>query len=160
MGSEMCIRDRLGDHVTLFTRLAGVLATGAVLAVQMPRNFGEPTHTTIFDTIRAHAWNDRLLPLVHETPTQPPAFYFDVLRPLFADIDIWETVYYQIMDGENPVVEFTKGSFLRPILDALDEDEREAFLAEYTSRVSPHYPRRSDGTTVVPFRRLFIIATR
>ena len=148
----------LGSHETLFPRLAGLLPKGGVLAVQMPRNFGELSHTTIFDTIRAHSWRDRLLPLLNESPTHSPFFYYDLLRPLFSDLDVWETQYYQIMHGENPVVEFTKGSFLRPILDHLTEDEITAFLGEYAERVASAYPRRSDGTTLLPFRRLFLMA--
>ncbi len=150
----------LGEHDKLFPRLANLLTEGGVLAVQMPRNFGEPSHTTIFDTIRAHGWRERLLPLLNETPTQPPAFYYDLLRPMFSNLDVWETQYYQAMEGDRPVVEFTKGSFLRPILDTLSEEEASAFLNEYSERVGPSYPRRADGTTLLPFRRLFLIATK
>jgi trans-aconitate 2-methyltransferase len=150
----------LGDHETLFPRLASLLDKGGVLAVQMPRNFGEPSHTTIFDTMRAHDWRDRLMPLLNEVPTQPPTFYYDLLRPLFTTLDVWETQYYQVMEGEHPIVEFTKGSFLRPILDALNEEEGAAFLKEYAERVGPAYPRRPDGTTLLPFRRLFLMAIK
>ncbi|MEK9658440.1 MAG: methyltransferase domain-containing protein [Chloroflexota bacterium] len=150
----------LDGHAALFPRLVEMLAPGGVLAVQMPRNFGEPTHTTIFETIRAHPWRSRLEGLLNETPTAPPAFYYGVLRPLVSELDMWETVYMQVMEGENPVVEFTKGSFLRPILDTLNEAEAAEFLREYADRVRPHYPRRADGMTLVPFRRSFLIATR
>ena len=150
----------LGDHETLFPRIASLLGDGGVLAVQMPRNFGEPSHTTIFDTIRAHDWVDRLLPLLDERPTHEPTFYYDLLRPHFATLDVWETQYYQVMEGEHSIVEFTKGSYLRPILNTLDEGEAQAFLCEYAERVGPSYPRRPDGTTLLPFRRLFIVATR
>lgn len=150
----------LGDHAMLFSRLVSLLPPDGVLAVQMPRNFAEPSHTTIFETIRAHSWEDRLLSLINETPTLEPTFYYDLLRPLVASLDVWETQYYQVMDGENPVVEFTKGSFLRPILEALTEEEAEEFLREYAERVAPHYPRRADGTTLLPFRRLFLMMTK
>jgi len=150
----------LGDHDKLFPRIVEMLPPGGVLAVQMPRNFSEPTHRTIFDTIRSHDWCDRLLPLLSETPTQEPSFYYDLLRPLVSYLDIWETVYQQVMEGENPIVEFTKGSFLRPILGALNEEDAALFLQEYAERVNPSYPSRSDGSTLMPFRRLFIIATK
>lgn len=150
----------LNNHETLFPRLANHLPEGGVLAVQMPRNFGEPTHTTIFDTIRAHDWRDRLLPLLNEVPTKEPTFYYDLLRPLVTTLDVWETQYYFVLEGEHPIVEFTKGSFLRPILDTLNEEEATAFLHEYAERVGPSYPRRPDGTTLMPFRRLFLMATK
>ena len=126
----------------------------------MPRNFGEKTHTTIFETIRARDWKDRLLTLLRETPTQPPSFYFNLVKPMVQNLDLWETQYYFVMEGENPIVEFTKGSFLRPILNILNAKEAEAFLREYAERVGPHYPRRSDGTTIMHFRRLFMVATK
>ena len=150
----------LDNHASLFPRLINMLPQGGMLAVQMPQNFGEKTHTTIFETIRPHDWKDRLLTLLRETPTQPPSFYFNLVKPMVQNLDIWETQYYFVMEGENPIVEFTKGSFLRPILNILNAKEAEAFLREYAERVGPHYPRRSDGTTIMPFRRLFMVATK
>ncbi len=148
----------LDDHATLFPRLLGLVAPGGVLAVQMPRNFGEPSHTSITETAREERWRARLAPLIRPEPCKPPVFYWDLLAPRVTSLDVWETVYQQRLTGDNPVADFVKGSWLRPYLDALDGDERAAFEAAYRARVARAYPARPDGTTLFPFRRQFIVA--
>jgi trans-aconitate 2-methyltransferase len=149
----------LGDHARLFNALLDALAPGGVLAVQMPRNFEAPSHTSITEAARRGPWRTRLEPLLRPSPTGPPAFYFDLLSPRAATLDIWETEYMQVLEGPHPVAEWTKGTWLRPLLDALEEPERGGFEAAYTELVDRAYPRRADGRTLFPFRRMFIIAT-
>jgi trans-aconitate 2-methyltransferase len=148
----------LDGHATLFPRLLDLVAPGGVLAVQMPRNFGEPSHSSITDLAREGHWRDRLTPLIRHEPCKAPAYYFDLLSPRAKSLDIWETVYEQALTGENPVADFVKGSWLKPFLDALDDGDRAAFEAAYRARVARAYPPRPDGTTLFPFRRLFIVA--
>jgi trans-aconitate methyltransferase len=81
-----------------------------------------------------------------------------LLAGLSDNIDIWETEYLQVLEGENPVKEWTKGTWLLPLLAALDEPERSRFEAAYAERVAAAYPPRGDGKTLFPFRRLFLIA--
>ena len=78
---------------------------------------------------------------------------------LYRSLDIWETEYLQVLEGKDPVLEWVKGTGLRPILNGLDEHERELFLVEYARRLRAAYPVRGDGRTLYPFRRLFIVAT-
>jgi trans-aconitate 2-methyltransferase len=85
-------------------------------------------------------------------------FYFDLLAPHATSVDVWETEYLQVLEGHHPVKEWVKGTWLRPLLDALDEPDRDAFEARYAELVAPAYPRRADGRTLFPFRRLFIVA--
>jgi trans-aconitate 2-methyltransferase len=148
----------LDDHAGLFPHLIGLLAPGGVLAVQMPRNHGAASHTCMIDTIEAGPWRDRLLPLVRAAPTAAPAAYYDVLAPVTRALDIWESEYLQILEGEDPVKEWTKGSALKPFLDALAPDEAARFEADYAARVRAAYPRATDGRTPFPFRRLFLVA--
>ncbi len=150
----------LDGHATLFPRLLGYLRPGGVLAVQMPRNHGEPSHTTIYETVEAGPWRDRLAPLLRRRPVAAPEVYFEMLSPVANTIDIWETVYLHTLHGDNPVVDWTSGTGLRPVLQALDGDERADFLAAYGARVALAYPSSPDGTTLFPFRRLFVVATR
>lgn len=150
----------LDDHATLFGRLVGWLAHGGVLAVQMPRNFDEPSHTAIIETIEAGGWQDRLSPLIRRRPVARPDWYADLLLALVSELDIWETVYWQVFEGENPVVAWTSGTILRPLLAALDAGEQARFLADYGARIAAAYPVRSNGATLFPFRRLFIVARR
>jgi trans-aconitate 2-methyltransferase len=148
----------LDDHSVLFPRLLDFVAPGGVLAVQMPRNFAEPSHTSIAEVAGEGPWRDRLVPLIRPEPCKPPAHYIDLLASRTKALDVWETVYQHALTGDNPVADFVKGSWLRPFLDALDGGERLAFEAAYRARVARAYPVRVDGTTLFPFRRLFIVA--
>lgn len=148
----------LPDHRQLFRSLVQQLAPGGVLAVQMPRNFGAPSHTMIADTVRSGPWRSRLEPLLQPSPVAAPDFYYDLLTPLVARLDIWETEYLQVLEGPDPVKEWTKGTWLKQYLDALEEPERTEFENNYATRLRSAYPTRDDGKTLFPFRRLFLVA--
>ena len=148
------------DHAPVFTALFHSLAAGGVFAVQIPRNFGAPSHTSMGEAARRGPWRTRLDPLLRPAPVAEPAFYFDLLAPHAARLDMWETEYLQVLDGEHAVKEYTKSTWLSPLLAALDEPERSQFEAVYTEMVDAAYPRRPDGKTLFPFRRMFIIATK
>lgn len=153
----------LHDHTALFTHLMQQLAPGGgTLAVQMPRNFAAPSHTSIADAVLAGPWRTRLEPLLRDKlPVEAPSWYHDLLAPLSKDVDLWETEYHQVLTGDDPVKEWTKGTWLSTFLHALDDPaERDAFERDYAARVRIAYPMRADGTTVFPFRRLFIVARR
>ncbi len=150
----------LDDHQALLPRLLGSLRPGGVLALQMPRNHGEPSHTAIVETVESGPWRERLEPLLRRRPVAPPEVYAELLLPLVTSLDIWETVYMHVLPGENPVVGWTSGTGLRPLLAALQGRERDDFLTDYAARTARAYPRRDDGLTLFPFRRLFIAATR
>lgn len=154
----------LPDHAALFPRLLDQVAAGGVLAVQMPRNFGEPSHTLIDETTREGPWAERLAPVLRKPPVHLPGFYYDVLAPHLTDagatLDVWEVVYQQVLDGPEKVAEFTRGTWLKPVLDALDEDDRSPFQADYRRRLADAYPRQADGRVLFPFRRLFIVAQK
>jgi trans-aconitate 2-methyltransferase len=146
-------------HERLFPGLFAGLAPGGVLAIQIPRNFSAPSHTSITDAARSGPWRAKLEPLLRPAPVEEPSVYFDLLAPRAASLDMWETEYLQILEGPNPVKEWTKGTWLRPLLDALDEPDRSDFEAAYGALVARAYPPRADGRTLFPFRRLFIVAT-
>lgn len=149
----------LETHERVFPVLLGALAPGGVLAVQMPRNFAAPSHTAIAAAARSGPWRTTLEPLLRPAPVAEPGVYFDLLSARAATLDIWETEYVQVLGGDDPVKEWVKGTWLKPLLDALDEPERSRFETTYAEMVRPAYPRRPDGRTLFPFRRLFIVAT-
>jgi len=148
----------LGGHHRLFPALLAMLAPGGVLAVQMPRNFAAPSHTLIAEAARGGPWRQALEPLLRPAPVHEAAYYFDLLAPRAAAVDIWETEYLHVLVGEDAVKEWTKGSALVPLLEALPPDQRDPFEARYAELLATAYPRRSDGRTLFPFRRLFIVA--
>ena len=149
----------LDDHARLFPRLLAALAPDGVLAVQMPRNHAAPSHAEMVRAAEGGPWRERLAPLLRRAPTAAPGTYYDWLAPHAARLEVWETEYLHVLDGDRPVVEWTRGSALKPLLDALDAPAREAFLADYAARVAAAYPRRADGRTLFPFRRLFIVGS-
>lgn len=150
----------LGDHQGLFAHLFAQVRVGGFLAVQMPRNFAAPSHITINALAEDPRWQAQLAPLIKPAPTQPPGFYYDVLAKDAVSIDIWETEYLQALEGDDPVAEWTKGTWLRPFLDALEGADQTAFEEAYRALMRAAYPRRPDGRTLFPFRRLFLIAER
>lgn len=146
------------DHDTLLPRLLEFLAPRGVLAMQMPRNHHAPSHTCMVEAARSGPWAEKLRPFLREQPVAPPDYYYDLLTPLTWRLDIWETEYCHVLDGDNPVVEWTRGSALKPLLDALDVEEQTAFEADYAKRIAAAYPPSGNGKTLFPFRRLFVIA--
>ena len=85
--------------------------------------------------------------------------YYDLLVGQAATLDIWEAEYLQVLEGDDPVLEWVKATGLRPILNDLNDDERARYLAEYARRLRAAYPTRPNGRTLYPFRRLFVVAT-
>jgi trans-aconitate 2-methyltransferase len=147
----------LPDHGQLFAALVAMLAPGGVLAVQIPRNFSAPSHTLIAAAARAGPWRGKLEPLLTAAPVAEPQFYYALLAPLAVSLDIWESEYLQVLSGEDPVKEWTKGTWLMQFLERLDAAERVQFEADYALRLRAAYPPLADGTTLFPFRRLFIV---
>jgi trans-aconitate 2-methyltransferase len=147
----------LPEHATLLPMLVGHLAPAGVLAIQMPRNFAAPSHTLIAETVRDGSWREQLLPLLRGAPVHEPAYYLRLLTPLAAEIDIWETEYLHVLRGPDPVKEWVKGSWLKQFLGRLEPADRVRFEADYAARLRTAYPRQADGSTLLPFRRLFIL---
>ena len=131
----------LGDHDALLPRLMAMVAPGGVLAVQMPRNHHKPSHNCMRDAAAAGPWRDRLAGIKGLGPVHEPAVYCDILAHHAGRIDIWESEYLHALEGDDPVVEWTKGTGLRPYLQALEPDERDAYLADYSTRKAVEHPR-------------------
>jgi trans-aconitate 2-methyltransferase len=126
----------------------------------MPRNFSAPSHTLIAETARAGPWRAKLEDLLIAAPVAAPEFYYSLLAPCAHRIDIWETEYLQVLNGEDPVKEWTKGTWLTQFLARLDAPEASAFEEDYARRLRAVYVRRADGSTLFPFRRLFIVLSK
>jgi len=92
---------------------------------------------------------------------EPPSLSFDVLQPLVSRIDLWGTVYYHVMAGPQAVIEWFRGTGLRPFLEALSlGDERPHCEQMLLDRYRETYPSRPSGHVLFPFRRLFFVAHR
>jgi trans-aconitate 2-methyltransferase len=150
----------LDDHATLFPALAEQLEPGGVLAVQMPAQHRAPSHLIGYDLAETGPWRGHLASRVRRRPVLEPDDYHAMLAGRVSSLDLWTTEYLQVLRGADPVVEFTKGSFVGVWLSALPPADALAFESEYRRRIAAAYPRRADGTTLFPFRRFFLIARR
>jgi trans-aconitate 2-methyltransferase len=150
----------LPDHAALFPRLAMQLASGGVLACQMPVSWRAPQHTALRETAADGPWAEALAGVDGVKPLLEPEGYYDALAPLCASVELWTTTYLHVLDGDDPVVEWMKGSGLRPYLDALSPEAQAPFLEAYRRRLASAFPRRADGSTLLPFERLFVVARR
>jgi trans-aconitate 2-methyltransferase len=148
----------LDDHPALFARLIDKLAAGGVLACQMPRNFAAPSHSLLRQTMKEPQWRDRLRAFADWEPVSEPEAYYGWLNGRVERIDIWESEYLQVLSGDNAVLEWIKGSALVPVREALPPEEYASFTDRFGAKLREAYPRRSDGSTLLPFRRLFIVA--
>lgn len=146
-------------HDEILLRWAGQLAPGGWLAFQLPGNFDQPSHQIVKEMARSPRWRAPLANATLNRQAGDPAEYVALLaRPGF-EVDAWETSYLHILHGDNPVLEWTKGTTLRPVLSALDAEQADAFLREYGERVRDAYHPHSFGT-VFPFRRVFAVVHR
>ncbi len=150
----------LPDHERLVPELAGMVAPDGILAVQMPGNFDAPSHRLIQEVAGDPRWAPLLAKSgVPGASVRPLSWYAETLTDLDFAVDAWETTYLHLLRGPSPVLEWIRGTALRPILDHLPPGEQPAFLRELDQRLISAYPRNGEITSF-PFRRLFIVARR
>jgi trans-aconitate 2-methyltransferase len=149
----------VGGHEALFPRLLSMLAPHGVLAVQMPAMHDAPLRRKQLEVAAEGPWAEVLRGRVSARDILTAGEYWDLLRPRAAVLDIWETAYLHALTGEDPVVEWAAGSSLRPFLEPLTPELQAGLRRAYADALRPHYPRRADGTTLLPFHRLFMLAT-
>lgn len=150
------------DHTQLFPALVAKLARGGGLAVQMPDNLDDPAHVLMREIAADGPWADKLVAACAARTAMPGAdWYYELLRSASCKVDVWRTTYHHpLSGGAAAVVEWFKGSGLRPFIAALAGDERAEFLRRYEAAVAQAYPALSDGSVLLPFPRLFIVAVR
>ncbi|WP_419735846.1 trans-aconitate 2-methyltransferase [Pseudomonas sp. COR18] len=150
----------LPDHASLYPHLVSKLAGGGSLAVQTPDNMQEPSHRLAREVAAEGPWAAKIGTVRHP-PRHDAAFYYELLKPHCANVDVWRTTYHHpLAGGHAAVVEWFKGSALRPYLAPLDENEKAAYLEHYLAAISEAYPALPDGSVLLPFPRLFVVASR
>ncbi|WP_433333595.1 methyltransferase domain-containing protein [Spirillospora sp. CA-294931] len=148
------------EHPRLLASWAAGLAPGGRLAFQVPGNFDMPSHVLLRELCESPRWQSRLGGLLRSAPILDPAGYLQLLASRGFSVDAWETTYAQVLQGDDPVLEWMKGSTLRPVLSALGSCSGVGeFLREYAAALREAYPRAEHGT-VFPFRRVFVVAGR
>ncbi|HZE95794.1 MAG TPA: methyltransferase domain-containing protein [Planctomycetota bacterium] len=147
------------DAPALVKQVVSYLAPKGVLAVQMPDNSASPSQRILRELESSGPWAEQLRGRARQDAVLPPLRWAELLWEEGLDVDAWETVYMHVLEGEDAVLEWMKGTTLRPILKALEGGERDRFLDPYRERLAAAYPRRAEGT-VFPFRRLFLVAKK
>ncbi|MDB6446242.1 trans-aconitate 2-methyltransferase [Pseudomonas sp. NFACC32-1] len=152
----------LPDHARLLPALVDKLAPGGSLAVQMPDTLHQPSHRLMREIAASGPWASQLAGAADtRTEVEDASTYYSILKPHCARVDVWRTTYHHpLAGGAAGVVEWFKGSGLRPFLDPLDEAQRARYLEQYLKAIEQAYPALEDGTVLLPFPRVFMVATR
>jgi trans-aconitate 2-methyltransferase len=148
------------DHVDLLAVFAAMLTPGGVLAFQVPDNFGEPSHTLLRDLRLSSRWRAQLgADADRGAGVERPDRYLRALVDAGLEPDVWQTDYLHVLQGEDAVLEWVKGTALRPVLSLLHGHDRDEFITAYATALRAAYPAREFGT-VFAFRRTFAVGRR
>ncbi|MFJ9040455.1 trans-aconitate 2-methyltransferase [Streptomyces sp. NPDC102406] len=148
------------NHTDTFPALLDALTPGGTLAFQVPGNFEAPSHVLMRRLAQSPRWRDRLGTILrHTDAVLTPTAYLQRLTGLGCAVDAWETTYTHLLTGDDPVLDWVRGTGLRPVLTALadDPEARDAFETQYRDLLRTAYPATPHGT-VLPFRRIFVVA--
>lgn len=147
-------------HAELLVRWAESLEPGAWIAVQVPGNFDAPSHVAIRTLAEQEPWSKILGDFRFRSPkvVETPVHYAELLTGAGCDVDVWETTYVHELAGENSVLTWITGTALTPVRDQLTEEQWQKFRAELIPMLDEAYPVRQEGTTLFPFRRIFVVA--
>jgi len=145
-------------HISLLQRWASELNPGGWIAFQVPSNFGGRSHTLMRELAESPHWRDRLGTVLRGIDAVAgPDQYLEALAVCGLEVNVWQTVYMHVLQGDNPVLDWVRGTALRPVMQALTEEELVEFEATYSELLRTAYPKRSFGT-VFPFPRTFVVA--
>ena len=145
-------------HEELLARWARALESGSWIAVQVPGNFGAPSHALMRELAGSPRYARALAGVLRGTDSvAEPEEYLELLLNAGFDADVWETSYSQVLTGPDPVLDWVRGTALRPVMAALDPEEYPAFESAYGALLREAYPPKPWGT-VMPFRRIFMVA--
>jgi trans-aconitate 2-methyltransferase len=134
----------------------------ALYPIQIPGNIDALPHRLMREVAATPAWSHWLSPAkVREWHHHEMEFYYDLLAPAAARLDLWATEYIHVLPDAKAIVEWYRGTGLRPFLEVLETDaDRQRFASDYLESLRPHYPPRAAGGVLFPFRRIFLIAYR
>ena len=147
-------------HQAMLGHWLGALKPGAWFALQVPGNFTSPSHALMRELAESPKWSSRLGGVLrHDGVVGSPADYLGIMLDAGCAADAWETTYQQLLPGKDPVLQWVRGTGLRPVLAVLSPGDAADFEQEYSALLREAYPATSHGT-VFPFRRIFAVARK
>ena len=149
----------LKPHEPQIKRIASFVAAGGTFAFQAPNQFREPTHVIMQEVRNSPEWKLLVGSETADSYLADPMWYIETLNAMGFDVRVFETLYHQVVQGDDPVLEWLKGTSLRCILEKLDLEQQERFAAQCGVKMRAAYPKRESGT-LFPYRRMFVIARR
>jgi trans-aconitate 2-methyltransferase len=150
----------LPNHLDIVLTLMEGLSSGGVFAFQMPDNLDESSHLLMEESAQAGSWRTNFKKSVRRNALASPSHYYEGLKTISRNVDIWHTHYYHVMQGPEAIVEWVKGTGLQTYLQKIPAEQQSDFLADYTARIAKAYPAMADGHSLFRFPRLFMVATR
>ncbi|MEP6599395.1 MAG: trans-aconitate 2-methyltransferase [Actinomycetota bacterium] len=144
------------DHLALLRSWCAELPSGAWLGWQVPGNFGSPSHTLLRALASSPRWTAQLSGVLRHDAVASPETYARLLLDGGFSADVWETTYLHVLTGADSVLEWVRGTGLRPVLEALSPSAAAEFQATYAAELRTAYPA-SNGCTVFAFRRIFCV---
>ncbi|RDW83462.1 trans-aconitate methyltransferase [Coleophoma crateriformis] len=149
------------ERINIIANLIKSQRSGGVFAFQVPDNFTEPSHAAMRSVAEQKPWAATLSSLHPALPQfQSAQEIYNQLQPLCSSINIWHTYYYHVLEDHQAIVEWVKGTGLRPFIDPLSEEERKSYLEAYLNRIKEVYPSSQDGKVLLRYPRLFMVAVR
>ena len=147
-------------HEQLMAQWASALPSGGWMAVQLPGNFDSPSHTLMRRLADNQRWASELRNVIHHTDAVgTPDSYAALLLDAGLVADVWETTYIHVLRGDNPVLEWLRGTGLRPLLAELSPDDAQEFTTQFAAELRDAYPPGPHGT-MFPFRRVFAVGQK
>ncbi|KAJ5087551.1 hypothetical protein N7456_011167 [Penicillium angulare] len=147
------------ERINVIKRLMATQPSGGVFAFQVPDNLDEPSHVLMRETANSGPWATKLQSVGRDT-FQSPLEIYDQLKPLSSEVSLFHTSYYHSLENHEAIIEWVKGTGLRPYVDPLEPQEKEAFLKEYLKRLQGAYPSSVDGRVLLKYPRLFVVAIK
>ncbi|KAJ5915882.1 hypothetical protein N7454_010789 [Penicillium verhagenii] len=147
------------DRIRILKNLIKTQPPGGVFAFQVPDNLDEPSHVSMGETAEAGPWATKLQSVGRDTFQSPQEIY-DQLKPLCSEVNLFHTSYYHSLENHSAIIEWVKGTGLRPYVDPLEPEEKEAFLEEYLRRLENAYPVSADGRVLLRYPRLFVVTVK
>ncbi|MFT3781296.1 MAG: methyltransferase domain-containing protein [Nibricoccus sp.] len=149
------------NHARVLPELLLRVKDGGALAFQVPADPNAPAHQIARTLTSSVTWKPFFATPVREWQVEEPSFYYDVLAERATRLEMWTTDYYHVMSSAAGIVEWYRGTGLRPFLEKLsDPIDQERFIADYLQQLEKVYLPRSNGKVLFPFSRLFVVAYR